>query len=402
MPDNNPTKNHHGFRQWLYRCQYPLCCGLTALLLSIYSESSITHIGILVALIAAWLLSLSDSSSSAFGGNDSHPDKSELLLSLSDEISEQVKNETAKLQEDLNRINSLLADSITVLQENFVKITQKTEVQSKNIRYLINSLCDVNNNEEEKLLLTHFAESTSTVVQFFFNMLAEIKDESLATIDRINDMENNFESISATLDQVNRLSEQTHLLANNTAIQSAQAGASDLGFGIVADQVRALSLSSNKLNTDMGDQIQQFKNQMTSLSVAANKAVSLDMTTAIAHKQSIQNIVLQISDQNASTQITLDSIDNTANFIDGELNNSIRALQYEDIVSQLSSHIHERLHHVNELSSMLGQVVRAEEQGEQEIEMLQKKLALNRANNQQRLEHAIAQESMDEGDVELF
>ena len=88
--------------------------------------------------------------------------------------------------------------------------------------------------------------------------------------------------------------------------------------------------------------------------------------------------------------------------INTEINNSIRALQFEDIVSQLSGHLQLRLKHINEVALFSHSEI-ANAGNEKELQSVSNKLRQLRDNfYAKNIAEQVEQNSMEEGDVELF
>lgn len=85
-----------------------------------------------------------------------------------------------------------------------------------------------------------------------------------------------------------------------------------------------------------------------------------------------------------------------------DFRDSIRALQVEDIVSQLSQHIQQRLEHINEVA-VFSHTEIANAADEKELQVAAKKLQLLRGNfHSQNIVQRVAQESMSEGALSYF
>jgi methyl-accepting chemotaxis protein len=379
-----------------------------ALLSIVATEGVLPHLGLASLIALAWCFSVRHTDHVEDQQQELPQDVIEQFREFSHSIHDLVDNETSILQDDLGRIKSLLAESIEVLQANFVSITEKVHSQRNNVVSIVQAIsqeqADKQKAPDDNTIAIHdFAIKTEEIIQYFVNLLVQVSDKSVGAIHRINDMNEHMEAMFSILDQVHKLSDQTNLLALNAAIEAARAGEVGRGFAVVADEVRNLSISSNELNAEIREKIQQSKERIAGVSTVVGEIASLDLNQAINGKEHVDFMFEQIEDLNRKTTCSLDEVVTSTEIISEEVNNAIRALQFEDIITQLTSHIQTRLDHLKELSALTAQIYQGE--GDTRVRLSDVTQQLEHIKKQSMASkrgQIVFQEDMSEGDIELF
>ncbi|WP_425060095.1 Putative sensory transducer protein YfmS [Sporomusa carbonis] len=116
-----------------------------------------------------------------------------------------------------------------------------------------------------------------------------------------NDTKNTDEVITF----IKNVAGQTNLLGLNAAIEAARAGELGRGFGVVAEEIRKLSNSSNESISQINAILQRIQTQVTRIAQGINKANSVIEEQATA----IQEITASIEELNATANTLEDLAD---------------------------------------------------------------------------------------------
>ncbi len=325
--------------------------------------------------------------------------------SHSNEIRSQLQSilneESAHISEHMDRIKELIADSIHVLQTSFSAVAEKTQSQTVMAAGLIDRVTG-EKSTDGSTPAKEFISKTESVLQYYIEIMVEVSDKSVGAIHNINDMTTHMEGMFHMLDDVQKIADQTNLLALNAAIEAARAGEVGRGFAVVADEVRSLSVASSALNEQIRIKIEQAKTRMTEVNNVVGAIASLDMSTAIQGKTNIDDMLVEINSITMDTGVTLADLSTATDDINHEISNAVRALQFEDIVNQLASYAQQRLEHIVDVVNIAAPAG-SDLPLEQELDNIIQELKQRRSEfSSKDLAKKVTQQSMDEGEIELF
>ncbi len=126
------------------------------------------------------------------------------------------------------------------------------------------------------------ASSGKSVVESTMSSINDTSHELENVEQVIEKLSNDSENITAVMDVIKGIAEQTNLLALNAAIEAARAGEQGRGFAVVADEVRTLASRTQKSTGEI-------EGMIAALQSGASSAVQAVHTSREKSQQSVQH-----------------------------------------------------------------------------------------------------------------
>jgi methyl-accepting chemotaxis protein len=310
------------------------------------------------------------------------------------------------MRKELRQIQDLVGDAVGTLQSAFHGLNAKSGQQSN----LVASMLDQMKDDDEDLAVSGFAEQTDEVLRYFVDYVVNTSANSMAMVERIDEMVSHMDHADELLGDVKVIADQTNLLALNAAIEAARAGDAGRGFAVVADEVRKLSIRSDKFNDEIRSVIGQSMRAIDGAREAISKLASQDMNFAIQSKSKVNATLDHLTNVNASVEEALSSVSVVNAEISQLTGDAVRSLQFEDIVRQLTVYSERHLDRagglVTRIHTGLADLRVSEAREPRDfivaVEALRGELDRFIEGEIAAERKPVEQESMSEGDVELF
>ncbi len=337
---------------------------------------------------------------------------------LIDDVGTILTDEMDRAKTELARVKVILSDAIQVLNDGFSILNDKSKLQQDQMLEIMSRLLvPSEKGEEQEVAFISFAKDTSKTLGYFIEYITKVSKESMQMVQNIQDLSLHMDEIHELLNKVTGISEQTNLLALNAAIEAARAGESGRGFAVVADEVRKLSTDSNEISSAIRDVLSRSRSDISSAESQVEKIAAQSMNIAIESKGKADEKLVDLKETGKIIVEKMAIIQSATVEINQEVGVSIRAMQFEDMVTQLTEHIKLTcenispfIHQVSDFYSQNNPENNSEEKNNSSPQtnatdkIKQLRLALQdiRIKTCAATHESVTQSSMEEGEIELF
>jgi methyl-accepting chemotaxis protein len=148
-------------------------------------------------------------------------------------------------------------------------------------------------------------------------------------IDELNQMATDVGAIAA----------QTNLLAINAAIEAARAGDAGRGFGVLAQEVRRLSVQSGDTGKRIAGKVQAINEAILATRDAADSSVASDHQMLSESHAAVAAVLARLRGITETLSTSAARLKSESQDIQGEISEALVQLQFQDRVAQILSHV---------------------------------------------------------------
>ena len=237
--------------------------------------------------------------------------------------------EAGGLRAEIERVRSLVREAVGNLNVSFSDMNRHAQHQGTVLQKII-----PNDGGSGSANAREFAQASGKLMSDLAKTLADESRDSAVTVQRIDDMTQQLDSIFALLEDVKSIADQTNLLALNAAIEAARAGEAGRGFAVVAEEVRNLSERSTTFNEQIRTRMSQSREAIAKVRETVNGMAARGMAASSTAEEKVGRMVSQVEGLNEAFAQALREVSASTGEISGAVAKAVRCLQFEDIATQ--------------------------------------------------------------------
>jgi|GEM_PF-1526222 len=298
------------------------------------------------------------------------------------ELSSAVNTAVAGIKANLERARDLVRDAVAELLASFGNLRAVLETQ----QVALNGITATMGNNGS----ANFTSVASRLVNEFVDEVIRVSHESMRIIEQLLSTSEHVNAIVVRAERIDSLARETRFIALNARIETQRAGDAGRTFKVVADEVKRLAGASAELSTQIRKEVDECHKALGVTQRTAEKLASHDMSSAIESRSSLLSTIEQLDQLNHTVESAL-------KHVGVSVSDAIRALQFEDMVSQL---LNDSIRRVQSLGSLCLEAVAASDPQQRlpSADMVRVTQALRDLGK----EGSVTQASMAQGAVELF
>lgn len=164
--------------------------------------------------------------------------------------------------------------------------------------------------------------------------VVRVADLSVNMVRELDGVQNRTQAIDGFLLDVEKLADQTSLLALNADIEAARVGEHGRGFSVVASEVRRLSKRSHEFSDRIRVHLKEVRTGLSKTYGDMRTLSAADMEHALKIKDDVITLTRSLEGKNREVAETVSRINEISKEIAQDVQNVVVSLQFQDITSQ--------------------------------------------------------------------
>lgn len=191
----------------------------------------------------------------------------------------------------------MVEESAQELSSKFIFLAEGARKQGEQVQTIIDMAANVTY-DGKTISMTEFADMMGTAVGNSIDKILDVAKMSMSMVYSLDTAMGALKDIERFIVDIQRINKQTNLLSLNATIESERAGEAGRSFAVVASEVRNVSKDIRSLSEQMQEKISNVAASIRDSYNILQSAATTDMSDSIVAKETIENLMGGMVEQN--------------------------------------------------------------------------------------------------------
>ncbi len=249
------------------------------------------------------------------------------------DVSQQYNDATLGMRKQIHTVIRQTESATTTIADSFQAVISKATVQARQAMELLEGTQAVMTDGSPQSLKDFIRVSDERLTKMA-DEVVRVADLSVKMVQELDGVQKRTQAIDGFLQDVEKLADQTSLLALNADIEAARVGEHGRGFSVVANEIRRLSNRSHEFSDRIRHHLKEVRVGLNKTYGDMRLLSAADVEHALQLKDEVLQLTRSLESKNREVADTVSSINAISKEISQDVQNVVISLQFHDITSQ--------------------------------------------------------------------
>ena len=237
------------------------------------------------------------------------------------------------LRKEIYSVIKQTEQAANTIASSFEAVINKATIQARQAMELLEGTQGAASNGVPQSL-KDFIQVSDERLNKMADEVVRVADLSVNMVRELDGVQSRTQAIDGFLLDVEKLADQTSLLALNADIEAARVGEHGRGFSVVASEVRRLSKRSHEFSDRIRVHLKEVRTGLSKTYGDMRTLSAADMEHALKIKEDVLSLTRSLEGKNREVAETVSRINEISKEIAQDVQNVVVSLQFHDITSQ--------------------------------------------------------------------
>lgn len=265
------------------------------------------------------------------------------MRKLLEQVRDALREELAEMTGELGRVRTLLGEAVQGLATSFERLAGHAANQKHVLEALLLSFGSDRSAASAAPSMDAFVRECAAILGALANNLEVMGKRGADGAGQLAGLVEQFDRSLKLLSEFERISQSSHILALNARIEATRVGEAGRGFAVVALEVKNVAKSSHELADRVASHVASARTSTHALRELMSGIASNGAAVARESRAQVDGLLAELDKLARSVASSLAELTQITKEVKDTAARAIRALQFEDIIGQLTGTVLERI-----------------------------------------------------------